>query len=56
MTDNPATQVPGDGTPIVVAGGVDPAANIPTLSEWGFAALALLLAGVALMRMRRRTV
>lgn len=56
QTDNPATQAPGDPTPIVVTGGPGGAVvGIPTLSEWGFAALALLLAGAALLRMRRRT-
>ena len=53
VTDNPATGAAGDGTPIVVALPTPP--GIPTLSEWGFAALALLLAGAALLRMRRRT-
>jgi uncharacterized repeat protein (TIGR01451 family) len=51
-TDNPATPAAGDPTSVVVAG--VPVAEIPTLSEMGFAALALLLAGAALILMRRR--
>ncbi len=54
VTDNPATGAAGDATPILVLGAGN-VVGIPTLSEWGFAALALLLAGAALMRMRRRT-
>jgi len=53
-TDNPATPAAGDPTSVVVAGA--PVTEIPTLSEMGFAALALLLAGAALILMRRRRV
>jgi uncharacterized repeat protein (TIGR01451 family) len=51
-TDNPATPAAGDPTSVVVAGAS--VTEIPTLSEMGFAALALLLAGAALILMRRR--
>ena len=53
VTDDPGTAAPGD--PTVVIAGAPLLADIPTLSELGFAALALLLAGAALVQMRRRT-
>ncbi len=53
-TDNPATPATGDPTPIVVAAPTPP--GIPTLSEWGFAALIFALAGAALLLMRRRRI
>ena len=52
VTDDPSTAAPGD--PTVVIAGAPLLADIPTLSELGFAALALLLAGAALAQMRRR--
>ncbi len=53
VTDDPGTAAPGDPTVVIAAAPL--LADIPTLSEIGFAALALLLAGAALFRMRRRS-
>ena len=50
-TDDPASPAAGDATAFAVG---LPVAVIPTLSEIGFAALAVLLAGAALVLMRRR--
>ncbi len=52
VTDDPNTAAPGD--PTVVIAGAPLMADIPTLSEIGFAVLILLLAGAALVQMRRR--
>jgi hypothetical protein len=56
VTNNPATPAAGDPTTITVAGGVAGVAEIPTLSDFGFAALAFLLAIAAFFHMRRRRV
>jgi uncharacterized repeat protein (TIGR01451 family) len=56
VTNNPATQAPGDPTVITVAGGVPAVTAIPTLSDFGFAALAFLLAMAAFFHLRRRRV
>lgn len=50
VSDDPATVAGGDGTAIAVAQSV---VEIPTLSTWGFAALALLLAAVGWRGLRR---
>ncbi|HKI05103.1 MAG TPA: ExeM/NucH family extracellular endonuclease [Thermoanaerobaculia bacterium] len=55
VTDNPSTGAGGDATPIVVTGGPQPPAEIPTLDSVGLALLALLLAfgGAALLRRKQ---
>jgi IPTL-CTERM motif len=56
VTNDPATPAGGDPTVITVAGGVPAVAAIPTLSDFGFAALAFLLAMAAFFHLRRRRV
>jgi len=52
VTDDPTTAAPGDPTTFSLI--TDPGSPIPTLSEIGLAALALLLAVAALSGLRRR--
>jgi uncharacterized repeat protein (TIGR01451 family) len=52
VTDDPATIAGGDPTSVTVAPG--PIIAVPTLSEYGLAALCLALAGAALLLLRRR--
>jgi hypothetical protein len=52
LTDNPAVGGGNDQTCFVAVSGS--AAEIPTLGELGLAALCLLLAGAAMLRLRRR--
>jgi len=49
------TDVPGDSTFTATLGGPGPSPNIPTLSEWVMVGLPLLLAGIAVWRLRRRS-
>jgi uncharacterized repeat protein (TIGR01451 family) len=50
VTDDPATPAAGDPTSLIV--GAPP--TVPTLSDFGLAALAMALAAAALLRVRRR--
>jgi uncharacterized repeat protein (TIGR01451 family) len=52
VTDDPATIAGGDPTSVTVAPG--PIIAVPTLSEYGLAALCLALVGAALLLLRRR--
>ncbi|HEX4959707.1 MAG TPA: M36 family metallopeptidase [Thermoanaerobaculia bacterium] len=51
MTDDPATAPTGDPTTVVVSQSI---AEVPTLSDFGLAALCLALTGAALFLLRRR--
>ncbi len=50
--DNPAPDDNSDPTPIEVMAAGDPMHDIPTVGEWGLIALGLLLAFVAITRIR----
>ncbi|HTG32212.1 MAG TPA: IPTL-CTERM sorting domain-containing protein [Thermoanaerobaculia bacterium] len=52
VTDDPGTATAGDPTSLTVTAA--PVATIPTLSEYGLAALAMALAAAALLLVRRR--